>query len=111
MDSFMRRSEHMRSTATQGGLLELNAACEVYRIQAVVCVKAKNHFIVLGQEGRRTATFDYDDGFWDLLSAFVLLPSRQVMRANPKHLDNPRPRRLPSLGRRHPTKLYPWCSH
>eukprot|EP00975_Prorocentrum_lima_P051033 10690785-Prorocentrum_lima.AAC.1 len=81
-ESFMQRAEHMRITATQGGLLELNAACEAYHMQAVVCVRAKDHFVVLGKEGRRTATLDYDDGFWELLHAFVLLPSRQVMRAN-----------------------------
>eukprot|EP00975_Prorocentrum_lima_P068659 12921919-Prorocentrum_lima.AAC.1 len=73
----MQRSEHMKTTATQGGLLELDAACGLYNLQVVVCVKAKNHFVVVGRDGRRTATFDYDEGFWDLLSAYVILPSRQ----------------------------------
>eukprot|EP00975_Prorocentrum_lima_P028123 5909559-Prorocentrum_lima.AAC.1 len=67
----------MKTTATQGGLVELDAACGLYNLQVVVCVKAKNHFVVVGREGRRTATLDYDEGFWDLLSAYVILPSRQ----------------------------------
>eukprot|EP00975_Prorocentrum_lima_P011519 2449501-Prorocentrum_lima.AAC.1 len=67
-ESFDRRCEYMKTTATQGGLVELDAACALYNLQVVVCVKAKNHFVVMGREGRRTATLDYDDGFWDLLS-------------------------------------------
>eukprot|EP00975_Prorocentrum_lima_P053838 11297269-Prorocentrum_lima.AAC.1 len=66
----------MRITATQGGLRELSAACTAYCMQAVVCVRAEDRFIVIGQEGRRTATFLYEDGFWDLLKPFVFLPSR-----------------------------------
>eukprot|EP00975_Prorocentrum_lima_P048674 10184458-Prorocentrum_lima.AAC.1 len=39
---FMQRAEQMRITATNGGLLELNAACAAYCIQVVVCAKAKD---------------------------------------------------------------------
>eukprot|EP00975_Prorocentrum_lima_P025833 5435279-Prorocentrum_lima.AAC.1 len=67
----------MQNTATQGGLVELEAACARYNLQVIVCVNAKNHFVVMGREGRRTATLNYDSGFWDLLSAYVILPSRQ----------------------------------
>eukprot|EP00975_Prorocentrum_lima_P048641 10176743-Prorocentrum_lima.AAC.1 len=35
-EAFWRYAEHMRTTATQGGLLELSAACTVYCMQAVV---------------------------------------------------------------------------
>eukprot|EP00975_Prorocentrum_lima_P009219 1963215-Prorocentrum_lima.AAC.1 len=64
----------MRVSATNGGLLEWNAACAAYCIQVVVCARAEDKFIVLGKEGRRTATLVYEDGFWDLLNSFVLLP-------------------------------------
>eukprot|EP00975_Prorocentrum_lima_P014933 3167692-Prorocentrum_lima.AAC.1 len=41
-DTLMQRAEHMRVTATNGGLLELNAACATYYIQVVICAKAKD---------------------------------------------------------------------
>eukprot|EP00975_Prorocentrum_lima_P003517 768838-Prorocentrum_lima.AAC.1 len=66
----MQRAERMRVTATNGGLLELNAVCATYYIQVVICAKAKDNFLVLGQEGRWTVTLDYDNGFWELLHAF-----------------------------------------
>eukprot|EP00975_Prorocentrum_lima_P013367 2837541-Prorocentrum_lima.AAC.1 len=74
--TFWQYAEHMRTTAIEGGLLELRAACTEYCMQAVVCARAEDRFIVIGQEGRGTATFLYEDGFWDLLKPFVRLPSR-----------------------------------
>eukprot|EP00975_Prorocentrum_lima_P008800 1877310-Prorocentrum_lima.AAC.1 len=56
-EAFLRNAEHIRIHATNGGLVELNAACATDCMQAVVCARAEDKFIVLGKEGRRTATF------------------------------------------------------
>eukprot|EP00975_Prorocentrum_lima_P039613 8322903-Prorocentrum_lima.AAC.1 len=55
-EALLQSAEYIRVYAANGGLTEINAVCEAYCIQVVVCARAEDKFIVLGKEGRRTAT-------------------------------------------------------
>eukprot|EP00975_Prorocentrum_lima_P026845 5642185-Prorocentrum_lima.AAC.1 len=45
--------EDVAGRASQGGLLELSAACSAFRLQALVYDQAQGHYIIMGTKDRR----------------------------------------------------------
>eukprot|EP00975_Prorocentrum_lima_P013789 2931224-Prorocentrum_lima.AAC.1 len=69
--------------ASQGGLLELSAACSAFRLQALVYDQAREQYIIMGTKDRIVIPLCFHDFHWSLIHRAVRLPDAETIRLNP----------------------------
>eukprot|EP00975_Prorocentrum_lima_P071395 12937388-Prorocentrum_lima.AAC.1 len=76
-------AEEVVNCAGAGTLLEVSAVCAAYKLQAVVCARSHNRFVILGKEGQTTISLSFQGLYWDLIPDYVCLPPRAKMHQWP----------------------------
>eukprot|EP00975_Prorocentrum_lima_P058690 12308818-Prorocentrum_lima.AAC.1 len=71
--------DDVEGRASQGGLLELSAACSAFRLQALVYDAERDQYIIVGKKDRQVMPLCYHDYHWSLIHHGVRLPSRAIM--------------------------------
>eukprot|EP00975_Prorocentrum_lima_P015325 3245585-Prorocentrum_lima.AAC.1 len=66
-DSYWDYAEEILNCAGPGTLLEVSAICTAYELQAIVCAREHNRFVIAGKRGRTTITLSFEGLYWDLI--------------------------------------------